>query len=139
MRKEWLQDLGEQIAAARTKGRISQQDLADYVGITRGHMSNYERGHVKSPSANGLAKVVERFNCTLTLNGLSFGPQYLPPPEPAEKEPPPLQLELPFKTAQDAIRIFRAVQRGARLSIQRKRGRLVFRAINPSKGQSAQA
>lgn len=133
MNQGWLRSLGEQIGAARRSARVSQATLAKYAGITRPHLSDYERGRVKTPKAEVLARISERLNCRLTLNGVSLGPEQLIPlgrfkPEPA------VQLNFPFEMAQNAMKVLKAVQKGATLTMEKRRGRLVFRAtFQPSR------
>lgn len=127
MDSELRHTLGEQIGVARRAARISQETLARYAGITRAHLSNYERGRVMSPKAEVLARITEKLHCKLVLNGASFGPEQFaltgrPKPRPA------IQLNLPLEIALDAMRVLRAVQRGATLTLKKRRGRLVFQA-----------
>lgn len=129
MNREWLQSVGKQISDARKNARITQQELAAYIGITRVQLSKYERGRVKAPSAAVLSMAVEKLNFPLILNGMSLGPSDLAPPRKSKSQKPPLQLKLPFKTVRDAMRILRAVNRGARVTVEKQRGQIILQAI----------
>jgi len=127
MNQSWLQSLGEQISAARRAARVSQVSLAKYVGIARPHLSAYERGRVKSPKAEVLARITEKLNCKLTINGIVLAPEQLAPRTRADFQTA-VQLKLPLGFAKDAVKALRAIQRGATVTIERRGSGLVLRA-----------
>lgn len=127
MNQSWRQSLGEQISAARRDARVSQASLANYVGIARPHLSAYERGRVKSPKAEVLARITERLNCKLAINGIILAPEQLSSRTRVDVEPA-IQLKLPLGFAKDAVKALRAIQRGATVTIERRGSGLVLRA-----------
>lgn len=127
MNQGWLQSLGEQISAARRAARVSQVTLAKYVGIARPHLSAYERGRVKSPKAEVLARITEKLNCKLTINGIILAPEQLAPRTSGDFQPA-IQLKLPLGFAKDAAKALRAIQRGATVTIERRGSGLVLQA-----------
>lgn len=135
MNREWRRSIGEQIADKRKRADLTQQQLADRIKMTRAQVNRYEKGGVKDPTAETLGKIVEALEFKLDFNGILLGPEELSPLKKRPKEKRPLQLELQLETAKDVFKVWRAVQRGARLSVEKKRGKLVVSAAFGSAGQ----
>lgn len=53
--------LGELLVALRTKHRVSQKELADYLYVNQGTVSRWERG-VRFPDAELIQKIASRFD-----------------------------------------------------------------------------
>lgn len=55
---------GERLLALRTEQHITQQALADYMGLSRWSVSNYEQGKNK-PDFDGLMLLADYFGVSL--------------------------------------------------------------------------
>ncbi len=53
--------LGDLLVALRTKNRMSQKDLADYLYVNQGTVSRWERG-IRFPDAELIQKIASRFD-----------------------------------------------------------------------------
>jgi len=49
--KQFFKDLGLRIAQARRNQNLTQQQLADHLGIAQQTLANYEAGHVRFPAS----------------------------------------------------------------------------------------
>ena len=56
-------DIGERIAILRKNAREDQNELADYLGISRGGLANYETGRRK-PDINIIIRIARRYNAS---------------------------------------------------------------------------
>jgi transcriptional regulator with XRE-family HTH domain len=92
----WKQQLGEEIAKARRRAGLTQEELEDAIGVSRQTIGLYERGKTPPPFetlaiiATALKAdqfVVEDLHITFSRNGKKAGP-----------EPVPQQLKLDFDT-----------------------------------------
>ena len=54
-------DVGERIAILRKNAGEEQNELADYLGISRGSLANYETGKRK-PDINTIIRIARRYN-----------------------------------------------------------------------------
>lgn len=57
------QPIGERIASVRKNRRMSQQELAEKIGITQKDISRWENGE-RSPNDDSCAKLAEALNCS---------------------------------------------------------------------------
>ncbi len=80
----WMQQLGEEIAKARRKAGLTQEELKEAIGVSRQTIGLYERGKT-SPPFETLASiataleadqfVVEDLHITFSRNGTQSGPE----------------------------------------------------------------
>jgi transcriptional regulator with XRE-family HTH domain len=64
----WQKELGGQIRAARKRARISQQELATHLSVSRETLSNYENG--KSPAiVNVIADIARVLDAEFEIAG----------------------------------------------------------------------
>ena len=90
----WMQQLGEEMAKARRRADMSQEELEREIGVSRQMISKYERGTTPPPfeTLADIARVlrvdqfvVEDLHITFSRNGTKTAPQS-----------PPQQLKLDF-------------------------------------------
>ena len=83
----WEQQLGEEIAKARRKADMSQEELESAIGVSRQTISLYERGKTPPPfdTLASIASVlrvdqfvVEDLHVTFSRNGTKAGPEVVP-------------------------------------------------------------
>lgn len=67
----------EYLRRLRTEKGISQQTVADYLGITRQAYSNYENGN-RAPDTENLLKLAEFFG--VSVDNILRGPEKVPAP-----------------------------------------------------------
>ena len=63
-------DIGVKLKTLRKKKGVNQDAVADYLGVSRGAISNYEAGK-RRPNINDLAKLAKYYNVGLDYFGLS--------------------------------------------------------------------
>ncbi len=64
----WLRDLGIQIRTARETARLSQEELAEKLSVTRGQLSNYENGKCH-PGVNVVTEIAEALDVEFIVRG----------------------------------------------------------------------
>jgi transcriptional regulator with XRE-family HTH domain len=83
----WKQQIGEEIAKARRKVDLTQEDLGKAIGVSRNMIGQYERGDVPPPfeALASIARVlradqfvVEDLHITFSRNGTNTKPEALP-------------------------------------------------------------
>lgn len=57
--------MGNNLRKIRRLKDITQQELAEKVGVTREYISNIERGVVKAPSARIMLEIAKRLDTTV--------------------------------------------------------------------------
>ena len=57
--------LGDRLKELRDKNKLTQEELADKVGVDRSYMGFLERGE-KNPTLKNLIKIAKVFNITLS-------------------------------------------------------------------------
>jgi transcriptional regulator with XRE-family HTH domain len=67
-----MQELGAQIRRAREAAALTQQQLADEVGVTRTMMSNYERGE-NTPDVQKATKLATALGAEFVVGGCRIG------------------------------------------------------------------
>lgn len=84
--------LSEKIYACRKRAGLSQEALAERIGVSRQAISKWETGEA-SPEISKLPPLADAFGVTvdwlLSEDGLPEEPPVMPPPEPAVEEPKP--------------------------------------------------
>lgn len=83
----WMEQIGEEIAKARRKVDLTQEDLGKAIGVSRNMIGLYERGQVPPPfeALASIARVlkadqfvVEDLHITFSHNGTKAKPGTLP-------------------------------------------------------------
>jgi transcriptional regulator with XRE-family HTH domain len=64
----WLRDLGLQIRTAREGARLSQDELASKLSVSRGQLSNYENGKCH-PGVNVVTEIAEALDVQFVVRG----------------------------------------------------------------------
>lgn len=63
-------EIGQKLRILRRERRLTQQDLADHIGMNRATISNYEIGR-RSPNISELRKLAEYFGVGLDFFGVT--------------------------------------------------------------------
>jgi DNA-binding XRE family transcriptional regulator len=83
----WKQQLGDEIANARRKARMTQEELRRAVGVSRNTIVSYEKGNAPPPfetlasiarAVNADQFVVEDLHITFSRNGAGARPDAVP-------------------------------------------------------------
>lgn len=82
-----MSTIGERIKQLRTSKKLSQQDLANLVGKSKGNISGYENDKFE-PSAQTIISISKYFNVSTDwiLTGVEFQNQEVPSPTPQPLE-----------------------------------------------------
>ncbi len=88
----WLRDLGIQIRTAREEARLSQDELAKRLSVSRGQLSNYENGRCH-PGVNVVTEIAEALGVQFVVRGYRISPDGVRQPS---AEPVPEQLCFEF-------------------------------------------
>jgi transcriptional regulator with XRE-family HTH domain len=84
---DWKEQLGEEIANARRKAGMTQEELEEAIGVSRQTISLYERGKTPPPfetlasiarALNADQFVVQDLHITFSRNGTKLGMETLP-------------------------------------------------------------
>ena len=106
--------LNEKIYACRKKAGLSQEALAERIGVSRQAISKWETGEA-SPEISKLPPLAEAFGVTvdwlLSEDGLPEEPPVMPSPEPAMEEPKPEKYAWPQWVEEMPGFISRAIKR----------------------------
>jgi transcriptional regulator with XRE-family HTH domain len=68
----WLQELGNQIRAARQKAELTQGELSKSLSVSRGQLSNYENGKCP-PNVNVVTEIAEALDTDFYIRGYRIG------------------------------------------------------------------
>ncbi|NIS87622.1 MAG: helix-turn-helix transcriptional regulator [Nitrospinaceae bacterium] len=94
--------MAERLKSLREKNKITQEELAEWTGISYGSIQAYERGQI--PKGDYLLKLADFFDCSTDWLLTGRGPlQRLPGRAPEEPSLDPGQVQESFDALQDSI------------------------------------